>query len=72
MKNLFRMLVLLLGLLAFGMASAEGKKPQVDFVYFGSSSCSSCLGWVRFDLPKLKKEAVFEKIVYTSEPLAKV
>ncbi len=66
MKNLFRMLMLSLGLLVFGMTFAQDKKPQVDFIYFGSSSCSFCLGWVRFDLPALKKNAVFEKIVYTS------
>jgi hypothetical protein len=62
----FRCIVFVLGLLAGGLALAdEPAPPRVDLVYFGTSSCPTCAGWKRFDLPKLRNSATFQKVHFT-------
>ena len=60
--RILRCFALVLGTLAGAAANAQdGAPPQVDLVFFGTSSCPVCAGWKRFDLPKLKNSASFQK-----------
>jgi hypothetical protein len=64
--RVFRFIALALGLLAAALSSAQDMPPlRVDFVYFGTSSCPVCAGWKRFDYPKLKNSATFQKVHFT-------
>ncbi len=66
MFRVFRFIALAFGLLAAAASDAQDKAAlRVDLVYFGTSSCPVCAGWKRFDYPKLKNNATFQKVHFT-------
>ena len=46
-------------------ASAQTKKKQIDFVYFGASDCPVCRAWEATELGELKASPVFQRVRYT-------
>ena len=47
------------------MAQAAPDSPNIHMIYMGGSDCPPCVGWRTFELPKLKKTAVFTTIRFT-------
>ncbi len=64
--QVFRCFAVVLGVIAGGVAYAQDNAPpRVDLVFFGSPSCPVCVGWKRFDYPKLNSSATFQKVHFT-------